>query len=194
MRLLHFAHKAEAAHFLKNIATKSVEDIAKGQCLYGENEIILITGEGAASTTIKLSAVLTHFHGQIRSVINLGAAGALAKNLNYGDIVSLRTVLHQEQMKTFQSADLQSEIDGLSLLGPVNDPIEKEKLSVRAHVADLEAYDCAQVCDFFKIPFFSFKVITDTRDETTERLKVRKNFAPLGEKLFAYYRKFKGFD
>jgi purine-nucleoside phosphorylase len=93
MLLLTFAHKNEAHVFIERKHTLPVDFSFPG--LYrGDDQLLLITGEGVTSTLQKLSTVCEYFGGKLHQVLNLGVAGSLTSDLQVNQIYGIRKVFY----------------------------------------------------------------------------------------------------
>ena len=167
MQCLVFAHRAEAQVFLEQRAFKSVKDFNH---LYMDHECFLfITGEGIFETLCKITSLLTQFP-QIRSITNFGIAGSLDSKLRGRTTYLVRTIygnLNQEfKFKSFSSSTTQSQVDCISCDYRVSDPDQKNHLSAYAQIVDRELWAIAYASSLKKIPWQSFKCISDQADDT----------------------------
>ncbi len=189
MKLLTFAHRGEAQHFLKFDNYKSLDFEFNG--LY-KNEVnyLLITGEGFESTNKKMNAFLIKTNLFISCVINLGIAGALDSILDLESIHSVKLIKNENEIETFQSSDVYANIECISALNSVLDETYKKKLSKRAQIVDRELWACAKVCNKYKVPIYSFKLISDHAGSEISLDKIIQHSKKYSKKLFDFYHEF----
>ncbi len=186
MKLLTFAHRGEAQHFLKYDNYKSFDFEFNGLYRNKEN-YVLITGEGLESTNKKMGEVLRQSNYSISKVINLGIAGALDSNLDLESIHSVKLIKKENENETFQSSDVYANIDCISALNRVLDETYKKTLSKRAQIVDRELWACAKVCNKYQVPIYSFKLISDYAGSTTGLNKIIQKSKGYSKKLFDFY-------
>ena len=164
MKLLTFAHAAEASEFIKNLPElKTRFDITSH--LYLSPELaVLITGEGMDQVFLNLGKVL----GQglpLTGLINLGIAAALDGKLAKNDIVSIRTAYRHlpggMEFKSYSSNDDLARWDCVSTFQRIQDLEKAKNLAYFGQVLDRELWATGALCDFYKIEFQSFKLISD---------------------------------
>ena len=186
MKLLTFAHRGEAQHFLKYDNYKSFDFEFNGLYRNKEN-YVLITGEGLESTNKKMGEVLRQSNYSISKVINLGIAGALDSNLDLESIHSVKLIKKENENETFQSSDVYAEIDCISALNRVHDVVYRNKLFARAQIVDRELWACAKVRNKYQVPIYSFKLISDYAGSTTGLNKIIQKSKGYSKKLFDFY-------
>ena len=198
MELLVFAHRPEAYHFLEQDHWTSVPDLPfslfKNQ---KQKQWLLITGEGLDKALISIASVLT-WQNDINTVINLGVCGLLkdhSESLQQEEIYPLRTVYAegfsgqlQHRSFTLKSAQKEGSYDCISASQRVLDENSSWNLSHHAPLVDREVWAVANVCDQFKIPFYSYKLISDIAGDSTACLDIRSQAQSYSEKLYHYYQ------
>ena len=170
--LLVFAHRGEAQAFQDASLTQTD---------------IFITGEGLQETTETLCLYLAQNSGTYHQIINLGITGTLHDKAQMGDVYSIRTVYGESQFKSFTSADEKAAIDVVSSLKRVKTTEEKKKLSPIAHMADRELWAVASLAHRFKIPFKSYKLVSDMADETLACQNIQELALNYSQKLLSFY-------
>ena len=163
LKLLVFAHSGEAKEFIKNLPElKARFDIA--QKLYLSPQWgILVTGEGMDRVLLGLGKTLARIN-QVKQVYNFGIAAALS-HMKYGEIVSVRTsyrhLSNTMEFKSYSSQDSKAQFDCISSFQRIQDAKEAKQLSPFGDLLDRELWAIGAVCDSYKIPFTSFKLISD---------------------------------
>ncbi len=168
MKLLCFAHRNEAKTFFDRLKLSPLDTSLN--LFKSKNEFILISGEGIQSTTELLSIVLSKYEN-ISEIINYGIAGSLDKSLKENSIFSIRTVYQyfdDFSFKSHTSHDKQATIDLISVHKRIYSPEDKLKLSIYAHLLDMETWALASVAKRFKKKWKSYKTVSDSLDEATK--------------------------
>ncbi len=168
----HFAHRKEAQSFLKEWSLKSVEE----GLYFGEGEhfqrSLLISGEGIHKTTLNLTRAIALSEG-VSAVFHMGVCGHIPRpgeDFPLGQAVCLRSCIHKNEsldFKTFSCEKSHTDLpvlDIITLEQRVLNIDEHEKLSAFASLVDREAWAAAQVANFYEIPFYGIKVISDFAD------------------------------
>ena len=153
---------------------------------------VLYTGVGKVNTTLKLTQRLhsSHLHylpPMPKLVINYGTAGS--RELPIGELVDCTKFIQRDMDVTglgFMKHQTPYENPNNMVIryrteppSPLFNPIGKnytcgtgdsfveslEKGDSNIDVFDMEAYALAKVCYYYKVPFISFKYITDNVDE-----------------------------
>lgn len=192
MKLLIFAHRTEAKVFLEKLPFKPLA-LNFQNVFQTENLILLISGEGLQETTQRLSAICGHFYGKITEIINFGVAGSLSAKIELDKIYSVRTSYAENfekttEFKSFCSIDSKSKIDCISSLNRV---LTNEKAKIHSHFADLvdrELWAIGSVCNLFKIPFRSFKIVSDFAGNSTRCFDVQEKSDFFSLELFNFYQ------
>lgn len=183
MKLLIFAHNAEAQAFLSQSKfTKQLSNVF--DYFEGRDFDILICGEGPIEA---LKATLyTLAHKKYTRVINLGIAGALTGELKKGDIVQVRTAYGEDAFKSHTSLS-KSIIDCITSHSRVLTKESKTKLQPFADIVDRELWGIAEACKVIKIPFESYKYISDNA-ESEECLVIKAQACDISHELYQYYQ------
>jgi hypothetical protein len=193
--LLTFAHGGEASRFLKTRDVKTLDFPVPG--LYrADNAFLLITGEGLQNATEKVSAVCGAFHKEIKSVVNLGIAGALDDSVSVGEIYPVRVCYCERDgsmvFKSFPSASFEEARarDCVSVSYRALDPDSGARLENFAPLVDREAWAIASVCSLFNLPFRSYKLVSDRLGEQTTDLfeSARSQARQYSERLYDYFK------
>ena len=195
MKLLLFAHSAEASSFIKNLGLTPSTFPFSGVYVspnHAHKVVLLVTGEGMAATFTHGLAVLSHFgqsgdHSIISEIINMGVAGSLKKDIEIGKIVSIRNVLHEEDLQTYP-ADKNSTCDCITALNRVTDDDYAKRLALKASIVDRELWAVAHMAQIYNIPFRSWKLISDHAGSTTDTASIKKNAARFSEQLFTFFK------
>ena len=153
---------------------------------------VLYTGVGKVNTTLKLTQRLhsSHLHylpPMPKLVINYGTAGS--RRLSIGELVDCTKFIQRDMDVTglgFMKHQTPYENPNNMVIryrteppSPLFNPIGKnytcgtgdsfveslEKGDSNIDVFDMEAYALAKVCRYYKVPFISFKYITDNANE-----------------------------
>jgi len=189
-QLLTFAHRGEARAFLKHLKLSPVKDVEN---LYeGDSHYLLITGEGSVETLMRLSAACALLKPEL--IVNYGTCGALRDRINIGNIYPVKTAYAAEGVrplfKSFTTNIEDANVDCISAGERVQDNDTATQLGHFAHVVDREAWSNGAVAHQFKIPFSSYKMVTDLadgclpisdRDQVSEALWIHfsnSSFAP----------------
>ena len=139
---------------------------------------ILITGEGMDRVLLNLGMALAKI-SEVEHVYNFGIAAALSKNRVKDEIISVRTAYRYlagpMEFKSYSSCNGQAHLDCVSSFQRIQGPKEARKLSYFGDLVDRELWAVGAVCDFYRIPFESFKLISDNawEVEPCEQIKHR---------------------
>ncbi len=181
MKLLVFAHRGEAQAFLRKLDLKSFEQ----DFLYGNQDtLVLISGEGIQNTTETLAFTLAKY--PVKEIVNLGIAGAL-RGQEKNSIHSIRTVYHHHEEPSFQSftsSDVSASTDCLSYYKRVTQSLDKKQLSQFAGLVDRELWAIASVSKRFKVPWRSYKIVSDITEEQTDCQDIFEKAYEFSLKLF----------
>lgn len=189
MDLLVFAHRGEAQAFFSRIAFSRVEgSLAE---LYQSSDYFLLISKEGQREALK-STLLTLSGHPIKRVFNLGIAGGLNSKLQIGDIVSIRTSYclfnSTPFFKSYSSSSSGSLYDCVTFNQRVLSPQDSGNLFIHGDIVDRELWGIAEACSVFKIPFFSYKLISDMAGDTHCSL-VLENAADYSYRLFDYFEK-----
>jgi nucleoside phosphorylase len=130
---------------------------------------LVVSGMGKSDAAMAATwLILTEHPSQI---FNLGAAGAMNHTHNLGETLHISKVIEPDRpilgtdrfhehipdmLQGFATAVLATQDK------PVILPEERDKLSARAQLADMEGAAVVQTCRRFKIPCYLFKFVSDT--------------------------------
>lgn len=80
---------------MQNLSTEKIAhvEIYKGQ-LYGQEVVLMQSGIGKVNATICTTLMIQHFKPKM--IINTGSAGGLGQDLEVGDIVVSKSVMHHD--------------------------------------------------------------------------------------------------
>lgn len=187
MQLLTFAHKKEAQSFIDYFSLTKADINIPG--LYSNDKRMLITtGEGVFNTMLKLTAILAYYK-KITKIINLGIAGSASEKINLHTIHQVRISLFYlpEISKSFRSSAENVNIDCVSVLmsSQAEDAVKHFKNSEL--MVDMEAWGVASVADFFNLPFYSAKFISDNVYDKISPKSIIKKAKYYSESLLEYY-------
>lgn len=193
LKLLIFAHRAEAKSFLKNYPFKAVETghldlyFSKEQQTY-----LLLSGEGPEEALLHTAATLGLLSDKKLNLINLGIAGSLDQRTEKNKIYAVKTVYGQKNTKemSFKSFTLSGDTDLVSSSERVVKKDQAHYLSSFAPLVDRELYGIAKAAQLFKVSLQSYKYISDEvwADEQgalCERIKEEAEV--YSDALFEYY-------
>ena len=193
MRLLVFAHRAEALTFIKVGGFKSVES-ATNDLYLNDRDYLLICGEGIYSALEMTSTALAECSKNIDEVLNFGIAGSLDRKLELDEIYEIRTsyaqVGQEVEFKSF-STKSSSTLDCITSSKRVLDKAYAEHLSCFANIVDREAWAVARAANLSNKPFRSFKLISDIAlDNTSDQLIcdfIKEKAEIFSDKLWKYF-------
>ena len=193
MRLLVFAHRAEAATFLKQGNFKSIE--SSTQSLYKNNEdYLLICSEGVLSALENVSTVLGELPRPPKKVLNYGIAGSLNTKVELDAIIEVRTFYAQiEETVEFKSYSTLSKekYDCITSSQRILDSLKAHKLSCFAQLVDREGWAIARACSNSNVEFSSYKLISDMALEHNEDSPVceivKENAEIYSDKLWRHF-------
>lgn len=162
MRLLVFAHRAEAQTFLKQANYRSIE--SKNFPIYrNDDSYLIICGEGIFNALECTSATLSKFE-DINLVLNFGVAGALDDKSELDSIVEVRTcyaiINDVLEFKSFTSTS-KTKIDCITSSSRALDNTEAVKLTPFANIVDRELWAISKAAGNYSVDFKAFKLISD---------------------------------
>ena len=152
---------------------------------------VLYTGVGKVNATYKLTKHFGSFHStpairrNYELVINYGTAGS--RELPIGELVDCTKFIQRDMNVTGMGflkgqTPFEKEVPmildydhvefnpiGKKLRCGTGDNFVQDDIDNYSDVFDMEAYALAKVCHHFKIPFISFKYITDNANETSSK-------------------------
>ena len=191
MLLLVIAHEGEAREFIRRKHTQTVEFHFTGlfRC---DDELLLLSGEGIQMTTLRLSAVCTYFANKIDRVLNLGIAGGLDPTLQVNQFYGIHTVHHELKgaptYPSFHCKVTGSQLACVTALQRVLDDAYAASLSKIAPIVDRELWAVGSVCQLFRLPFKSYKLISDQAGSGTNQARVIDGAEMIGKHLFDFYK------
>ena len=125
---------------------------------------LLISGEGMDRIFLNLGKILAQLPS-IQRVYNFGIAAALSEQWQRGQVVPIRTSYRSlsgtMEFKSYSCASVGAKIDCVSCLTRIREEGEGRELSHFGDLVDRELWAIGAVCSFYKIPFESFKLISD---------------------------------
>lgn len=191
MLLLVIAHEGEAREFIRRKHTQAVEFHFSGlfRCA---DELLLVSGEGIQMATLRLSAVCTYFANKIDRVLNLGIAASLDPALQFNQFYGIHVVHHELKgsagYPSFTCKDTGSQLACVSALQRVLDDIYAVSLSNIAPIVDRELWAVGSVCQLFRLPFKSYKLISDQAGSATNHARIVAGKELIGKHLFDFYK------
>ncbi len=192
MRLLVFAHRAEAQTFLKQGNYKSLESLSCPLYKNGDSYLI-ICSEGIYNGLEATTATLSKFP-EIEIVLNFGVAGALDEKAQLDSIYEVRTSYAiQNEVLEFKSFTSNSNglLDCITSSSRTLDHKQAQKLSCFANIVDRELWAIARAASNFQKEFKAFKLISDEpylEKENTAICEIIKEKAEyFSDKLYREY-------
>jgi nucleoside phosphorylase len=192
MLLLTMAHKEEANVFIERKHMLPVEFSFPG--LYrGEDELLLLTGEGVTSTLKKVNTVCEYFGKKIDRVINLGIAGSLRSDLQINQIYGIRKIFYEPYLqnpeKTYNTGNERAVFDCITSFQTIKSNDYARQLAMFAQIVDRELWANAHICKSFNLPFSAYKLISDQAGDQTDLEAIRQNASEYSLHLFDFYKK-----
>jgi nucleoside phosphorylase len=191
MLLIVIAHRGEAKEFIRRKHTQQVDFYFSG--IFRDNdEILLLTGEGIQNTTLKMASVLTYFGSKIDRVLNMGIAGALDEKLQLNQIYGIREVYHEFNNSEFSSCtciETNSILDCVTACQRVQELNYARTLAKIAPIVDRELWAVGAVCREFRLPFKSYKLISDFAGKGTDHADIINRASEFGKHLFDFFKK-----
>lgn len=205
-RLFVFAHKGEAQTFIKEMQMKLSETSSplakKGQLYQNRKDYLLISGEGSYQTILNLSHLFTTLP-EIDEIYNFGIAGLLNLkgkinqiypiNICYGyretdfNYQSFPTNISNKIFTKISSKTLnQKSLSCISSDKRIKNHNTAKKLSVIADLVDREIWAIGYTCHFFKKRFYSYKIISDIANESTNCFNIKNKAKFFSDKLYHY--------
>ena len=131
------------------------------------------------------------FHQNASQVINLGIAGSLDKNIQLGEIYSIRKVFREgvapNSFPVFRSFDDTAQADCITAEKRVVEKSYATSLAPFAPIADRELWAIASVCSRFNLPFRAYKLISDRAGEDTDTSGIKRRALEFSSRLYEYY-------
>jgi nucleoside phosphorylase len=193
MRLIVFAHRAEAATFLKQGDFKSIESITNA--LYSnKSDYLLVCGEGIYSALEMVSTAIGECKSTITEVLNYGIAGSLSEKAELSKIYEIRTFYaHNNSEVEFKSysSNITKKLDCITSSKRVLDGDFANHLSCFAHIADREAWAIARAASNANLPIRAYKLISDnalTNNSDTPLCEIIKENAEIySDKMWKHF-------
>lgn len=171
MHLLFFAHKAEAQSFLNKGNLKKIRLGVKSFYL-GKNFVLYLTG---SPPILPPTELINQYN--IKSVINLGTAARVNGKLKTD---------HIYEATQFSLHDFtQSEVSLGGTLLTQDTPYQQDQNRVCDFI-DQEAYYLKQWCKNHKLPFYSYKLISDSGEEDLSF--IREQAKKYSDQLYEFYQ------
>lgn len=198
--LLCFAHRSEAQAFLAKGDFKAVSELPGLYEWPEKNRLLFIVEEGIEEVLVRLTHVLSRFQGQIKKVINLGVVGALSERLRPFEVYLVRTsygVFSGNPVFHSWSADCvvgKNLVDCVSVNERILSVEQAQKVKPFGDVVDRELWAIGKVCQFFKTPWVSMKVVSDEPLLSSEKnvCELVKSRAPLfSQRLLEKYEQWR---
>jgi len=191
MLLLTIAHRGEAQEFIKRTFTQPVDYYFRG-VYQGNEDLLLITGEGIEAAIIRVSSVLTYFGNKIDRVLNMGIAGSLIPSLQINQIYGIRDVYHEyhneNTYQKFSCKETHSKTDCITATRNVADKNYAFSLSQLAAICDKELWGIGLTCNQYQIPIKSYKLISDHAMENTDSEVIKSRSSLFSKHLFDFYK------
>ena len=186
MKLLTFAHRGEAQHFLQfdnyQLSNFQFEDLFKN-----DDNYLLLTGEGLQLTHKRMEILLKNIGSEISEVINLGIAGALTDDIELESVHHINRVKKEDENKSFQIQNIKSGLDCISALNRVQDISYKNKLLTVAQIVDRELWAIADNCSRYNLPVSSIKLISDYAGSFVDIKQIIQKAKRYSKKLYDFY-------
>jgi nucleoside phosphorylase len=174
-----------------NLSTQAVTFHFSGLFRF-QDEFLLLSGEGIQMTTLRMTAVCTYFSHLIDRVLNIGIAGSLDEHLQLNQIYGIHTVYHQpsggETFPAFACRETHSKVNCVTAKKAVLDDQYARELAKIAAVTDRELWAVGSVCNFFNLPFKSYKLVSDRAGAETDPQKIKSQAALISKHLFDFYK------
>ncbi len=188
MTLLVFAHRGEAQAFLTYFPWQPHSSIS--QLWTYQDYALLICQEGLDKAAISLTQALALLP-PCQRVINMGIAAGLDTQVTLDKIYEVRSIYRQQDGEmVFHSftCEQPGQVDLITTYQRILDPEAAAQLTPFGSLIDREAWKLAQVCQYFKIPFSAYKLISDHPGEGKILCDHIKEMAPhYSQKLLDYY-------
>jgi hypothetical protein len=182
------AHRGEAQEFLRSL------DLAPTDSRFylGAETSLLITGEGPFEVMSLLPFYIAKY--EIKEILNYGIAGSLNKELEVGAIYPIRTAyaygLDKPRFQSFTADpnNLTSKLDCITTEQRVLTDAYAQTLDSFAQIVDRELWAIGKVANTYKIPFKSFKLISDLAGETTKCFDLKQMAEQYSKELFEFHQ------
>jgi len=145
----------------------------------------LITGIGAENVRETMRVYLNHYNPD--GILNIGSAGRLHAGIDVAGIYAVEKVIFEDKHQETDTRSISGSCPGASLITaeqPVLDISARNNLYEHSggDLVDMEAYHVSLFALQHSIPFYCFKIVTDSADEHAVE-DFKKNSIVLAEKL-----------
>lgn len=187
MRLILLAHRGEAQEFIKHLPVKA--DPNFNGFYLGEDVSVLISGEGIYQVMTKLPYLFAKYN--IQSVVNFGIAGALDKELELKAIYPVQTCYAYNEkgpkFHSFTTQSTQANLDCVTTEQRVLTDDYANLIRPFAQIVDRELWAIGACCQEYKVPFQSYKLISDYAGAATSCFDIKKMAQEYSEALYNEY-------
>jgi adenosylhomocysteine nucleosidase len=178
------------------VAGMSLEPVNKKPFLVFKKKkiILVICGIGKANAAMATAYCCTKFKPD--TVFNIGAAGALTKAKNRGEIYHINKIIEHDRldfktdkpfihnssmMKGFKCAILSTSDNAAISIK------QRKKISTHGgELVDMEGASIVQTCKKFKTPCYLFKYVSDTLEDVEEQ-SIIDNIRKYRQKSFVFF-------
>jgi hypothetical protein len=189
MKLIILAHRGEAQSFIRALELNLIDEKLALYHDLDKKIALVISGEGIYGVLTKLPFIIASF--EITEILNFGIAGALDQGLTLGEVYSIRTsYAHNEKSPEFHSytsLDESAGVDCITNHERVHSSEVCKKLENFAAIVDRELWAIGKTADFYKIPYASFKLISDMAGPEVNCFDIKDKAKNFSDKLLAYY-------
>lgn len=189
MKLIILAHRGEAQSFIRALELNLIDESLGLYHDLDKKTALLICGEGIYGVLTKLPFIIASF--KITEILNFGIAGALDQKLKMGEIYSIRTsYAHNDKSAEFHSytsIDESASVDCITNHERVHSTISCQRLENFAAIVDRELWAIGKAADFYKIPYASFKLISDMAGPEVNCFDIKEKAKNYSDKLLSYY-------
>lgn len=186
MLLICMAHRGEAQSFIKDL---DFELNTEGQLYLNQNQkmALLLTNEGIYETFSKLGFILAKYN--ISQIINYGIAGALDSSLKQDQVYQIRTsYYHNGHVPKFHSYTSEGSFDCITCDERVLNDELSTKLRCFAQIVDRELWAVAKVAVDHKIPYTSYKLISDYAGSSTQCFDLKAKAKYFSDLMLIHFR------
>jgi len=183
MKLIIMAHKLEAYHFFLNYSFKKSSQVSN---LYENEKFLLFICQMGSNLAYQNLKKLLSNRGPFELIINLGIAGAINESLKLHSICPLKSLI--------DASNILYNIDTPSGSFSCFTSEKKILTSVDAFalkdidLVDMESYGLYQASREDNIPFYSYKIISDFPNKSTDETLIKNNFDTFSKLLFDYFK------
>ncbi|OFZ45746.1 MAG: hypothetical protein A2381_14955 [Bdellovibrionales bacterium RIFOXYB1_FULL_37_110] len=183
MKLVILAHKLEARHFFFNYSFKKNPDFLN---LYEHAQFNLFICQMGPIQALQNLTTLLEKINNFDLIINLGISGALNHALQPDSIVAIKTLTDASAI--FHPIDTPDGIyTCLTSENKILTPIDAATLT-GIDLIDMEACGLFQASHTYKIPFYSYKLISDFPHHGANEDFIKSNFDTYSKLLFDYFK------